>query len=328
MAGAEEPSSAVGMVKAIAKASDGTNVMKETAKTFSMWGGGKNKKSDVMHPASDMAGALGALQAQVSAARAEAKEKKRAIWDFRTSPHAHMGKNLDDTFRAFLMWARTGDPDAEEGDEEAAGAINVSKAFRRLESYAEWMEETGDDLTSKPLTYASVATALKAWCMSTSHDQHGRLIWWVDFARLDKAALSAIPPEESLRAFVWYAHAVMYDGKAQANGIAFVENVAQIGFWASMTLVPMKLSVKLDRLTIGVLPVKMKLILILDCPTWMDVLVKMFSVFMSKKMRSRMVLLKKEWHVVAERFGQPCIPAGFGECGGSLATDPVLVAYQ
>ena len=31
---AEEPSSAAGMVKAIAKASDGTNILKETAKTF------------------------------------------------------------------------------------------------------------------------------------------------------------------------------------------------------------------------------------------------------------------------------------------------------
>ena len=190
------------------------------------------------------------------------------------------------------------------------------------------MEETGDDLTARPLVASSVLPALQAWCMSSSYDKEGRLVWWVDCARLDKALLKTIPVEDSLRAFVWYAHAVMYDGHAQGNGIVFVEDIAQLGFWSAMTLVPMKLSIKLDRLTIGVLPVKMKLLLIFDSPTWMDIMMKMFSVFMSKKMRSRMVVYKKEWHVLTERLGQECIPAGFGECGGTLSTDPVLAAYQ
>ena len=95
-----------------------------------------------------------------------------------------------------------------------------------------------------------------------------------------------------------------------------------------MTLVPMKLGAKLDRLTIGVLPVKMKLILCLDSPRWMSIMMKVFGVFMSRKMRSRLKIKKQEWAYVAECFGQACIPAGFGECGGTLGEDPVLDAYE
>ena len=100
-----------------------------------------------------------------------------------------------------------------------------------------------------------------------------------------------------------------------------------LGFWKSMTLVPMKLSVKLDRFTIGVMPVKMKAIAIIDAPRWMGMLMKVFSVFMSKKMMKRMVILK-EWGKIAEITGQACIPAGFGECGGTFTKDAFDPYYK
>ena len=103
---------------------------------------------------------------------------------------------------------------------------------------------------------------------------------------------------------------------------------ATVGFYSAMTLVPMKLGAKIDRLTIGVLPVKMKLILCLDSPRWMSLMMKVFGVFMSRKMRSRIKVKKQEWAYVSECFGQACIPAGFGECGGTLSEDPVLDAYE
>uniref|UniRef100_A0A7S0IL42 CRAL-TRIO domain-containing protein n=1 Tax=Calcidiscus leptoporus TaxID=127549 RepID=A0A7S0IL42_9EUKA len=204
---------------------------------------------------------------------------------------------------------------------------NVSKAFRRLDAYASWMEDAAEELTQPPLTTEEVLPLVRAWALRTSHDSQGRLVWWLDIAQMQLEAIAQMPISEQLRGFVWFAHAIMFDERAQRHGMAIVENLACVGFWAAVTMVPMKLSVKLDRLTIGILPVKMKLILMLDTPRWMSVMMRIFSMFMSKKMQKRMVMCKKEWHAVGERLGADCVPSGFGECGGTLHADPVLDAH-
>jgi hypothetical protein len=258
---------------------------------------------------------------------AKLKSKKRIKWGFRTSPHDHFGKTLDDTFLAFVQWAKSSSNDDNDNDDEQPPTYNVSKAFRRLEAYAEWMEDTGDDLTQDPLTAVSVQTALKAWAMRCSIDKHGQFAWWIDFDQIDKSAIKKdISPTESLRAFVWYSHYVMYDTNAQEKGVVIVESVAKVGFLQMMTLMPMKLSVKLDRLTIGVLPVKMKAIYILETPTWLDVFMKFIGVFMSKKMKQRIIILK-DWNKVEELLGKECIPKPFGKLEGSMEVDPVVKQY-
>ena len=106
-----EPTTAAGMMKSLAKIEGGSSVMKESMKTFSNTEG-KNKKGDVYVSASDMPAALEALKLQIEAAKAKAKPgKKLDMWNFKASPHAEMGKTLDDSFVAFLMWARTGSQD-------------------------------------------------------------------------------------------------------------------------------------------------------------------------------------------------------------------------
>merc|ERR1712008_542911 len=103
---------------------------------------------------------------------------------------------------------------------------------------------------------------------------------------------------------VWYAHFVMYNENAQNNGMVFIE---------SMTLVPMKLGVKLDRLTIGILPIKMKSLYILQSPRWMEIFSKVMGLFMSKKM--------KECSGIEDIVGKECIPQPFGELEGALSLD-------
>lgn len=71
--------------------------------------------------------------------------------------------------------------------------------------------------------------------------------------------------------------------------MCFAESIGKLGFFAMLTMFPAKLGAKLDRLTIGVLPIKMKALLILDAPRWMSMLMGLFSLFMSKKMKQRMV---------------------------------------
>lgn len=50
-------------------------------------------------------------------------------------------------------------------------------------------------------------------------------------------------PEDSLRAFVWYAHYVMYNKNAQENGLVFVENLAYVGMVKYFTMVPAKVRI-------------------------------------------------------------------------------------
>ena len=142
-----EPKTAAGMLKAMEKSGDGTNVLRETMQTMKM-SDGKTVKGDVLLPIANIKGALTELWKLVEAAKASGK-KGSAKWEFRTSPHAQFGKSLDDTLIAFLAWARVGsddEPDTPGENEGGDGAMtNVSKAFRRLEAYADWMESTGDD---------------------------------------------------------------------------------------------------------------------------------------------------------------------------------------
>ena len=121
----------------------------------------------------------------------------------------------------------------------------------------------------------------------------------------------------SHRAFVWYTHAVMYNDAAQKNGMVFVQNVNKIGMVQCFTLMPAKLSAKLDRLTIGVLPIKMQCMYMFESPTWISVFMKIIGVFMSKKMKERMVFFK-DWNEIDKIGGLEAIPKGFGKVNGTL----------
>ena len=316
----EEPKTAAGMMKLMKKHSDGTNVIKESIKTFSN-PFGSDKKGDVL--IADKNDALTRIQQMVESDRQKHKptSKKALKWDFRASPHSQFDKTLEDTYLAFVQWAKTTKDTTEEEP-----SYNVSKAFRRLTAFAQWMEDSADDLMD-PLTPDSVKDALKAWNMKCSIGKDGDFCWWIDFAQIDENAIkSSVTPTDSLRAFVWYAHYVMYDKNAQEKGLIFIESVAKVGFIRSMTLIPMKVGAKLDRLTIGVLPIKMNALYMLETPKWIDIFMKIINLFMSKKMKERMIILK-DWNKVEEIVGKECIPKPFGPLEGSLAVDPVDAKY-
>ena len=157
------------------------------------------------------------------------------------------------------------------------------------------MHETGTDLTKPPLTSDSIKKALDAWAFNSSIDKEGRLVWWCDMGAIDQKQLKAdFTPEDHLRAYVWYAHAIMYNEAARENGIVFISNFAKIGMVQCFTLMPAKLGAKLDKLTIGVLPIKMQCMYTFESPTWVNIFMKLIGMFMSKKMKERMVFMK-DW---------------------------------
>ena len=126
-------------------------------------------------------------------------------------------------------------------------------------------------------------------------------------------------PKDHLRAFVWYCHAIMYNENAQTNGLIWVYNCAKMGMIDMFTLMPAKLGTKLDKLTIGVLPIKMKCMYMFESPTWVNIFMKIISVFMSKKMKERMVFLKGWSESETDKLGGlEAIPKGFGEVDGTL----------
>lgn len=309
--GVQDPTESTHSVMSeLKKSSDGTNIIKEYKDIFSKEkASGSDQKDDKICPED---AALDLLKTFIEEKKESiAKEEKRKKWEFETSPHEHFGKTLDDTYAAFLSWARC---------KEDKGMINVSKAFRRLESYADWMHETGNDLTEPPLTPQSVKKAVDVWAFNSSIDKEGRLVWWNDIAKIDlRQVKKEYKPEDHLRAFVWYIHGVMYNKSAQSNGMVFVQNLNKLGMIDCFTIMPAKVSTKLDRLTIGVLPVKMQCCYMFESPTWVNIFMKIVGMFMSKKMKERMVFLKDWSETETDKIGGlEAIPKGFGKVDGTL----------
>ena len=164
-----------------------------------------------------------------------------------------------------------------------------------------------------------------------SYDKYGYIVWWVDIGAFDSKALKEASDVDSLRVFVWFSHFLMFDEQAQKKGVVIVENCAKIGFWSAMTLIPPKVGAKIDRLTIGVLPVKMKKFIILECSTWMNILIAIMRPFLSKKLRSRITNYGNDYKKVAEELGGlEYYVKGFGpaEIEGTYTDDPVATKFM
>jgi len=193
--------------------------------------------------------------------------------------------------KAFLKWSTKDQEDLPEGT-EAKSLMNASKARRRLDSYFDWMSENmAEDIAKNPLTLDSVMHVQNLWEIQGSYDKEDRFVWWFDIGKMDLKLSKTLDPHDQLRYIVWWTHLVMFDAKAQDNGIILLQDMDKIGFWAAMTIVPMELSTKMDRLTIGVLPVKMKKIYMFGNPKWMSLMMTLMKPFLSKKMRERMVMV-------------------------------------
>lgn len=202
-------------------------------------------------------------------------------------PLEEFNATQDQFLTSFLMWAQK-----EDGDTKTM-EINVSKARRRLDSYFEWMDANKRDF-EVPLTVESVMPAAKVWDIQISYDDEGVFLWWIDLGAMDREAIKSLSPSDHLRYVVWFAHLVMFDKRAQENGAMIIEDLGMIGFWKLATLVPHDVSAKMDRLTIGILPVKLKKIYIFGAAAWMNVLMALMKPFMGKKMRDRMEILSRK----------------------------------
>lgn len=234
--------------------------------------------------------------------------------------------------KAFLKWSIKDQEDIAEGSEGAKLVVNASKARRRLDSYFDWMKENmAESMAQNPLTLDSVIHIQKLWELQSSYDKEGRYCWWFDIGKMDQKGIKETDPMDQLRYIVWYSHLVMFDPIAQDNGVTLVEDLDKIGFWNTMTLLPMEMSAKMDRLTIGVLPVKMKAIYMLGCARWMNLMMALMKPFLSKKMRGRLIIInetddRQEW--VDGLFEPDNVPDGFCKLQGEMAHNAAIEKFK
>jgi hypothetical protein len=214
---------------------------------------------------------------------------------------------------------------------------NVSKATRRMDAYFKWMKDNRHEIYGPDglnrLTFGSIKDAAKIWDIQITYDDDQKFVWWIDLAKLkDGESIKSLDPNHHLRYVVWFAHLVMFDDKARSNGAVIVEDLAHIGFWKLATLLPHELSVKMDRLTIGILPVKMKAIHVFGAAGWMHLLMNLMKPFMGQKMRQRMIMVPKSVDVqtYCERLvgGRHNIPQNVFGLEGDAPRDTVIEKFM
>lgn len=293
--------------------------------------------------AQDMHMGLNLLQSMVQDA-ASASEEDELAWSFHTTPLEDFGKTIDDILLSFLRWSVV-DKNAYQNNEchliggineypstESAIAkqgINVSKAFRRLTSYTNWMKSVSSDLVD-PLTYDSISPSLSTFSLHVSHDSCGRLIWWVNLGKTDLSAFKSHSPRETTRMFVWIAHLLFLDEGAQTKGLVVVDDMSEIGFYDYMTMLPIQVGISVDRFLISVTPLKAKNVVMMHLPRWAEIGYGLLSWFLTKKMKSRVTMVAKgeEVEILDKVVGGPeFIPADFGNVKGEINTD-IISQYR
>lgn len=283
-----------------------------TLDTFGM-ADGKNKKNDVF--VESIQEGLEILNSYVTARQKEREDIMDLV------PLQQFNATQDQFLTAFLRWA-----EKEDTKDSSKTQINVSKVHRRLDAYFEWMTDNAENFV-EPLTAESIAHTAKVWDMQVTYDKEGRFLWWIDVGGLNKEEIKKLENRDHLRYIVWFSHLCMFDPKAQENGIILIQDMGQIGFMKCFTLVPAELGTKMDRLTIGILPIRMTSIIVFGAARWMTFLMGLMKPFMSKKMRERVVVVPRKTdnqQFCDNMFTRESIPKGFGGLEGEAAKDAFL----
>ena len=287
-------------------------VWQMTRETFGM-AEGNTHKDDAM--AETLENALEAIKTML-----EEVKDEHPKWQFTLTPLDQLNATLDDLLSAFVMWSK----------KDGETSFNVSNAFRRLDSYATWMEQHRSDLEA-PLTVDSIRAAAHAWQLKVTHATSGAVVWWIDLVSIDVASIkSSIPLSDSLRYVVWLTHVVLLDKLTQEHGMLVVQNMGYRRMIETMTMIPMDLGTTVDRYTIGVLPIKMRACYIFNHRPWLGFLLGITKVFMSKKMRSRMITIPPKGNpqeVIDDAIGRDNIPIGIQGLQGKLEEDVVFGQY-
>ena len=254
---------------------------------------GKDKKGDKIFTG-DSAGALDAFKEMLPTPKeGDFSYELRGV---------HLGKSIakgktkDDVYKAFLFWSQ-------KDEDVTANRFNVSKALRRFETFAKTQEkhysETG--WFKDPVYFRNMDNVREAFPIDVSKDPltgtpkekslDGCLFWGIDLSKVksfDLEKLGVTPVE--LARWMWYLLlASVFDKVSQHPGVVLCENIGYMGLGDMMSFSSALKPVEkdLNQLFYGCMPLKMKKIIIVNSPWWINILLGIMRLFMSRKMSSR-----------------------------------------
>ena len=124
--------------------------------------------------------------------------------------------------------------------------------------------------------------------------------------------------------FVWIAHLLFLDEKAQTKGLIVVDDMADIGFWDYMTMLPIQVGISVDRFLISVTPLKAKNVVLMHRPKWAEIGYSLLSWFLTKKMKNRVTMVEKGQEndmMMKVVGGAKFIPIDFSDLEGLISKD-------
>eukprot|EP00592_Proboscia_alata_P021397 CAMPEP_0194421942 /NCGR_PEP_ID=MMETSP0176-20130528/21216_1 /TAXON_ID=216777 /ORGANISM="Proboscia alata, Strain PI-D3" /LENGTH=331 /DNA_ID=CAMNT_0039230369 /DNA_START=170 /DNA_END=1165 /DNA_ORIENTATION=- len=238
------------------------------------------------------------------------REKARK-WDFRRSLHRHFDRTLDDVMRAFLLWATI------TTEKDRVDLINVTRAFRRIEMYANWLEYEGSALDELPPDSSHMRQMSIKYKrhMQFNYDESGRFLFWLDFS---PDALSDIFRELSqlqrFQLFLWTIHLIMFDSNAQVNGV-FVTRYADFHSFSTLfTYLSHEMLPSMQKLLFSASSIKHIYYLNVKTPIYERIFFRTLEKFMHKSTRQTQEYRKDNGIEVLHKFSiSQCIPDDFGD---------------
>lgn len=293
---------------------------------------GKDSKGDI-RTTGDISLAINAFKEMIPTNTKEG-EFKYELRGVHLGKSVAKGKTKDDVYRAFLLWAQ------KEEDVENK-SFNVSKAFRRFDTFATAQEKhySKTGYFKEPVYYSDIekvkaifpieigAEPLKNTPKEKSLD--GCLWWGIDLNICTHFDLKKHGFEPSdLVQFLWYYLLnSIFDTVSCHPGVILCEDMGYMGLgdMMSMSSAMKPIESDLNELFYGCVPLKMKKIIIVNSPWWISVLLGIMRLFMSRKMSSRIKndTVEKMYSRVGGKQNLPkdCI-GGTGSSIGRYPQDP------
>lgn len=258
----------------------------------------------------DMSIALDYLHALIlkSVKKSSKRSKNYNIkWTFRRSIHRIFDKTLDDIFLSFLRWSAV--PIA---DRNFPFLLNVHRAFRRLEKYADWLEKYGEDLTDTTVDVDQVKGMLEGKVYRHNLDEHGKFLVWIDMSHAI-SEFHGMSKNDCFRFFAWMAHQAMFAENAQQSSL--IQYCAgQITFAEYNSIMDYKKWFGICKLGLSTSSLNIDHIYIIDAPGWMRSQYSLISRLLNKSTRSRFTIRKRKSLDVFEKLGiLNSVPEGFGQ---------------
>ena len=178
-------------------------------------------------------------------------------------------------------------------------SFNVSKAFRRLEAFADYQTRMFEKYFSTPIDIESeqfkkVVQLMDIKIPKDVHAETGAVVWVMDLQKWDMASFKELESiglslTDVMRWFWSLMLTSMFDDVTCIHGVVIVEGMDGLGLSGMMSwqsaLKPIETD--MNEMFYGITPFKMKACVLVGVPWWLSALLAFMRLFISKKMSER-----------------------------------------